>query len=195
MATAPARTRPRSSPRRRRHGADGMFFATPTFQIMHNRELSGRNMFGPIRGAWANDDWKGWRGDNPVYHCDVLVLTHHAPGAAYHGRRHHVPFRHRWNRSCLARRPGRSPRQGRSTRGRSCHGSSLPADWLGLMSCTSRSRRSCSAPENLCSPAAICHRSAVSGAFLRPRRRTLSWHIPKPQYEPALTRLMSYSAK
>ena len=40
--------------------------------------IIGRNMFGPIRGAWANDDWKGWWGDNPVYHCDVFVLTHYA---------------------------------------------------------------------------------------------------------------------
>ncbi len=40
--------------------------------------IIGRNMFGPIRGAWANEDWKGWWGDNPVYHCDVFVLTHHA---------------------------------------------------------------------------------------------------------------------
>ncbi len=40
--------------------------------------IIGRNMFGPIRGPWANDDWKGWWGDNPVYHCDVFVLTHHA---------------------------------------------------------------------------------------------------------------------
>lgn len=40
--------------------------------------IIGRNMFGPIRGAWANDDWKGWWGDNPPYHCDVFVLTHHA---------------------------------------------------------------------------------------------------------------------
>jgi dihydrofolate reductase len=40
--------------------------------------IIGRNMFGPIRGAWANDDWKGWWGDNPPFHCDVFVLTHHA---------------------------------------------------------------------------------------------------------------------
>ena len=40
--------------------------------------IIGRNMFGPVRGAWVNDDWKGWWGDNPVYHCDVFVLTHHA---------------------------------------------------------------------------------------------------------------------
>jgi dihydrofolate reductase len=40
--------------------------------------IIGRNMFGPVRGPWPNEDWKGWWGDNPVYHCDVFVLTHHA---------------------------------------------------------------------------------------------------------------------
>lgn len=40
--------------------------------------IMGRNMFGPIRGAWPNDDWKGWWGDNPPYHVPVYVLTHHA---------------------------------------------------------------------------------------------------------------------
>jgi dihydrofolate reductase len=83
------------------------FFPTRTFQKMHNPEfvdtadqnsgatdidenfaargfenigawILGRNMFGPVRGAWLNDDWKGWWGENPVYHCDVFVLTHHA---------------------------------------------------------------------------------------------------------------------
>ncbi len=40
--------------------------------------IMGRNMFGPIRGPWAGDDWKGWWGDNPPYHVPVFVLTHHA---------------------------------------------------------------------------------------------------------------------
>jgi len=40
--------------------------------------IIGRNMFGPVRGPWVDDDWKGWWGDNPVFHCDVFVLTHHA---------------------------------------------------------------------------------------------------------------------
>ena len=39
--------------------------------------ILGRNMFGPIRGAWPDDTWKGWWGDNPPYHNDVFVLTHH----------------------------------------------------------------------------------------------------------------------
>ncbi|MDQ1705779.1 MAG: hypothetical protein QOF18_2145 [Frankiaceae bacterium] len=39
--------------------------------------VMGRNMFGPIRGAWS-DDWRGWWGDEPPYHAPVFVLTHHA---------------------------------------------------------------------------------------------------------------------
>ncbi len=39
--------------------------------------ILGRNMFGPIRGAWPDDQWKGWWGDNPPYHSEVFVLTHH----------------------------------------------------------------------------------------------------------------------
>lgn len=37
----------------------------------------GRNMFGPVRGPWPDDSWKGWWGDNPPYHVPVFVLTHH----------------------------------------------------------------------------------------------------------------------
>ncbi|MDP5279770.1 dihydrofolate reductase family protein [Sphingomonas sp. DG1-23] len=40
--------------------------------------IMGRNMFGPVRGAWPDDSWKGWWGDNPPYHVPVFVLTHHA---------------------------------------------------------------------------------------------------------------------
>jgi dihydrofolate reductase len=40
--------------------------------------ILGRNMFGPIRGPWPDDAWKGWWGEEPPYHCDVFVLTHHA---------------------------------------------------------------------------------------------------------------------
>ncbi len=40
--------------------------------------IIGRNMFGPIRGAWPNEDWKGWWGDEPPYHHPVFVLTHHS---------------------------------------------------------------------------------------------------------------------
>jgi dihydrofolate reductase len=73
-------------------------FATRTFQAMTGGEsgttgidddfvargfknigawIIGRNMFGPIRGAWSDDDWKGWWGDDPPFHVPVFVLTHH----------------------------------------------------------------------------------------------------------------------
>jgi dihydrofolate reductase len=42
--------------------------------------IMGRNMFGPIRGAWPDEAWKGWWGPNPPFHTPVFVLTHHARG-------------------------------------------------------------------------------------------------------------------
>jgi dihydrofolate reductase len=74
------------------------FFATRTFKQMHGGEsggtgidndfavrgfhnigawILGRNMFGPVRGPWLNEDWKGWWDDNPPYHTPVFVLTNH----------------------------------------------------------------------------------------------------------------------
>jgi dihydrofolate reductase len=75
------------------------FFPTRTFQRMHGEGdgatgvdddfaakgfqnvgawILGRNMFGPIRGPWPDDAWKGWWGANPPYHVPTFVLTHHA---------------------------------------------------------------------------------------------------------------------
>ena len=75
------------------------FFPTHTWQKMHGNEggetgvdddfaargmegfgawILGRNMFGPVRGPWPDDSWKGWWGDEPPYHAPVFVLTHHA---------------------------------------------------------------------------------------------------------------------
>ena len=75
-------------------------FATRTFQRMHGQEaggstgadeefaaadmanvgawILGRNMFGPVRGPWPDDAWKGWWGDTPPYHVPTFVLTHYA---------------------------------------------------------------------------------------------------------------------
>jgi len=39
--------------------------------------IIGRNMFGPVRGPWPDQSWKGWWGDEPPYHTPVFVLTHH----------------------------------------------------------------------------------------------------------------------
>ena len=74
------------------------FFATRTFRRMHGKEggttgvdedfaargfenigawILGRNMFGPVRGPWPDEQWKGWWGDSPPYHTPVFVLTNH----------------------------------------------------------------------------------------------------------------------
>ncbi|QND53221.1 dihydrofolate reductase [Phyllobacterium sp. 628] len=74
-------------------------FGTQTFQAMFGKDggslgvdndyasrgmsgfgafILGRNMFGPIRGEWPDDTWKGWWGDNPPYHAPTYILTHYA---------------------------------------------------------------------------------------------------------------------
>ena len=70
-------------------GADGTVgvdndFAVKGFENIGSWIL-GRNMFTPYRGEWK-EDWKGWWGDNPPYHCDVYVLSHYAkPSLAMEG--------------------------------------------------------------------------------------------------------------
>jgi len=75
------------------------FFPTDVFQRMHgggkgetgiDNEIAergfhdmgawilGRNMFGPVRGPWPDESWKGWWGDEPPYHVPTFVLTNHA---------------------------------------------------------------------------------------------------------------------
>ncbi|MFK0165543.1 dihydrofolate reductase family protein [Rhizobium sp. NPDC090279] len=75
------------------------FFPTQTFQAMFGRDgetegadatyassamsgfgayILGRNMFGPIRGEWPDENWKGWWGDNPPYHQPTFILTNYA---------------------------------------------------------------------------------------------------------------------
>jgi dihydrofolate reductase len=52
-------------------------FAAQSFENV-GAWILGRNMFGPVRGPWKDDSWKGWWGDNPPYHTPVFVLTHYA---------------------------------------------------------------------------------------------------------------------
>jgi dihydrofolate reductase len=51
-------------------------FAARSFENL-GAWIMGRNMFGPVRGPWADYEWKGWWGTNPPYHVPVFVLTHH----------------------------------------------------------------------------------------------------------------------
>ncbi len=55
-------------------GLDDKFIAQGDVGI--GATVMGRNMFGPIRGPWTDEKWKGWWGDNPPYHHPVFVLTH-----------------------------------------------------------------------------------------------------------------------
>jgi len=65
------------------HGKDGGLagidddFASRGFENI-GASILGRNMFGPIRGPWLDETWKGWWGNNPPYHTPVFVLTNHA---------------------------------------------------------------------------------------------------------------------
>ena len=57
-----------------REGVDDDFAARGFEEI--GAWIMGRNMFGPVRGPWPDDSWKGWWGQNPPYHVPVFVLTH-----------------------------------------------------------------------------------------------------------------------
>src|SRR5579862_6971415 len=58
------------------HGVDNEM-AAKSFENV-GAWILGRNMFGPVRGPWPDETWKGWWGDEPPYHTPVFVLTHHA---------------------------------------------------------------------------------------------------------------------
>jgi dihydrofolate reductase len=60
-------------------GAQGVDndFAARSFENV-GAWIIGRNMFGPVRGPWEDDSWKGWWGESPPYHTPVFVLTHYA---------------------------------------------------------------------------------------------------------------------
>ena len=69
---------PPAEPRKQEEGTTGVDddFARRGLENL-GAWIMGRNMFGPIRGAWPDDAWRGWWGSNPPYHAPVFVLTHH----------------------------------------------------------------------------------------------------------------------
>ena len=52
-------------------------YCTRDFTNNIGAEIMGRNKFSPHRGAWENEDWQGWWGDDPPFHTPVFVLTHY----------------------------------------------------------------------------------------------------------------------
>jgi dihydrofolate reductase len=65
------------------HGDEGGVVNESSPIVTERREnvgatIMGRNMFGPIRGSWGDESWRGWWGEDPPYHHPVFVLTHHA---------------------------------------------------------------------------------------------------------------------
>ena len=64
------------------HGGDGGEINASSEVVEERRAnigatIMGRNMFGPVRGAWPDESWRGWWGEDPPYHHPVFVLTHH----------------------------------------------------------------------------------------------------------------------
>ncbi len=64
------------------HGGDGGEVNASSAVVEERRAnvgatIMGRNMFGPVRGPWPDQSWRGWWGENPPYHHPVFVLTHH----------------------------------------------------------------------------------------------------------------------
>ena len=56
--------------------------------------IMGRNMFGPIRGRWGDDQWKGWWGDDPPYHTPSVRTHASCARPDPDARRHDVLLRH-----------------------------------------------------------------------------------------------------
>jgi dihydrofolate reductase len=96
-------------------------FGTRTFCQMHGKEggatgidddfaargfegvgawILGRNMFGPVRGPWPDDAWKGWWGDTPPYSLSRFRAHPSCSRAHHHERRHGLLFRYRWHPCC-----------------------------------------------------------------------------------------------
>ena len=68
------------------HGREGGEADNPSNGVIEAAQenigavVMGRNMFGPVRGPWGGEEWRGWWGEEPPFHCPVFVLTHHLRG-------------------------------------------------------------------------------------------------------------------
>lgn len=160
------------------------FFATQTWKQMHGGEggstgiddqwarpgmqnvgawILGRNMFGPVRGPWPDDSWKGWWGEEPPYHVPAFVLTHHPRtplemkgGTTFHFVTDGIESALNRARDAAQQKDVRIG-GGVATSNNTCvRGSST--------NCTSLFARSFSARVKICSPASILRNSAIVAA-------------------------------
>lgn len=177
-------------------GLHNWFFPTRTFQKMHGGGdgttgvdddfaaqamadigawILGRNMFGPVRSPWPDENWKGWWGDEPPYHTPVFVLTHHPrpPLTMQGGTTFHF-VTGGIHEACSARSKRRRARTSEWAAGRPRFGNTFePAS---STRCTLPSLRCCSAPGKRCSRASRCSRWATDArSTLRRRMHSTSF--------------------
>ena len=165
-------------------------FKTQTFRKMHGQEggetgiddqfaarsfedvgawVLGRNMFGPVRGPWPDESWKGWWGANPPYHVPVFVLTHHArsPIVMEGG----TTFYFITDGAESALQQARDAAQGKDVRiGGGVRRSSSTCKLDSSMRCILQSRRSSSVQVNRCLPVSICVLSDMHALNVFPLR-------------------------
>ena len=123
--------------------------------------IMGRNMFGPVRGPWQNEEWRGWWGEDPPFHTPVFVLTHHARpplemegGTTFHFVTDGIESA---SSGPSPRRKGRTSRSAAAPRPRSSTCARISSTSSPSMSC-----RSCSAAVSGCSTTSTGPRSGSS---------------------------------
>ena len=171
------------------------FFSTRTWKQMHGQEggstgvdnewaqrgmenvgawILGRNMFGPVRGSWPDDSWKGWWGDEPPYHVPTFVLTHHPrKSVEMKGAQRFTSSPTEFILHCSVRKT--------LLKGGTCESagvlqpfSSISAQGLSI-NCTSHSVRSSWGRERIYSPALTWLRSAISAPKVFPPSTRYMW--------------------
>ena len=125
-------------------------FFTRDFANNIGAEIMGRNKFGPLRGPWADEEWKGWWGDEPPFHTPVFVLTHHVrPSFSLSDTTFHFLDTTPRRRCVRRRRPPTARTSVSVVEWQRCASSSTP---ISSTRCTSPSHRSTSSAANASGP-------------------------------------------
>ena len=91
--------------------------------------ILGRNMFGPVRGDWPDESWKGWWGDDPPYHAPTFILTHYPRAPIVMEGGHDFSLRHERNCFRVKGSKVRGRRKRRQDRRRHLHGAAISYGW------------------------------------------------------------------